>query len=46
MPADIDNDLEQNKIIIAVTEGSLCKIQKENPKHDEISYARLINYYI
>jgi len=46
MPAGTGGDLEQNKISIDATEGGLGKSQKENPKHDEISYARLINYYL
>lgn len=45
MPASTGGDLEQNKISIdaAVDTG---KGQKEDANHDEISYARLINYYL
>jgi hypothetical protein len=45
MPASTGGDLEQNKISIDVS-GDLGKGQKEDANQDEITYARLINYYL
>lgn len=46
LPENTGTDLEQNKISLDAGLDDQGEGAKEKPNHDEISYARLINYYI